>query len=113
MKTEFDPSHPWFFHLTLRADLGFLGADKDYGCLSNILLPFKTPRKSKNNPSPELTKEQTKWNREHSKLRVTVEHAIGGMKHFHCLTHRIRNHSGLIIDQFFGVSAGLWNLNIA
>ena len=28
---------------------------------------------------------------------------------FHCLTHRIRQHSMSLIDQFFGLLAGLWN----
>jgi hypothetical protein len=52
---------------------------------------------------------QKQENRAHSKIRVAVENAIGGMKHFYCLTHRIRNHSTELIDQFFGLSAGLWN----
>ena len=113
MKNDFDPEKPWFFQVTLRADLGFLGADKDYGCLADIRLPHKKPRKSKNNPSPELTQEQKNENRAHSSLRIAVEHAIGGMKRFHCLTHRIRNQSASMIDHFFGLSAGLWNFSIA
>ncbi|CAD7850472.1 MAG: hypothetical protein, partial [Olavius algarvensis Gamma 1 endosymbiont] len=59
----------------------------------DFLLPHKKPRKSKKNPFPELTSDQKKDNHKLAKVRVLVEHAIGGMKHFHCLTHRIRNHS--------------------
>ena len=110
MMTElFDPTKPWFADYTLRADLGFLGAPKDYCFGCNILLPHKRPRKSKNNPYPTLNESQIKENRALSKTRVAVEQAIGGMKHFYCLTHRIRNHRISIIDQFFGLSAALWN----
>ena len=44
---------------------------------------------------------------------VSVEHAIGGMKAFHCLTHRIRNHLDSLIEYLFWIPAGLWNLKIA
>jgi hypothetical protein len=112
-KACFDPQLAWFFTVTLRADLGFYGADKDYGRLSDIRLPHKKPRKSKNNPAPELTPGQKQANRDQAAIRVVVEHAIAGLKHFYCLTHRIRNHSLTLIDRFFGVCAGLWNLKIA
>jgi hypothetical protein len=48
-----------------------------------------------------------------AKVRIFVEHAIGGMKHFHCLTHRIRNQSTSLMNQFFLLSAGLWNVKIS
>ncbi|MBK1642932.1 hypothetical protein CKO12_13855 [Chromatium okenii] len=98
---------------TVRADLGFLGLVNDYGFKSDIRLPNKKPRKSKNNLSPELTKQQKIENRAHAQRRIFVEHSIGGMKHFHCLTHRIRSQSNVIMDQFFGLAAGLWNFNIS
>ena len=112
MTNVFDPTQPWFNGFTLRADLGFLGAPKDYSQGSAILIPHKKPRKSKNDPTPSLTTSQKKANQEFSRIRVLVEHAIGGMKHFNCLTHRIRNHSIDLIDQFFGLSAGLWNFKL-
>ena len=107
MKECFPTSESWFDKIDALADLGFLGASKDYS--ASISLPHKKPRKSKSNPSPQLTDIQKQENRAHSKIRVAVENAIGGMKHFYCLTHRIRNHSTELIDQFFGLSAGLWN----
>jgi hypothetical protein len=111
MKTEFDVKLPWF----KKNDAGrsrILGVNKDYGPKSKIVLPHKKPRKSKKNPSPALTDEQEKANKAHAQKRVVVEHAIGGMKHFHCLTHRVRNQSVLFIDQFLGLGAGLWNFKI-
>ena len=113
MISLFDPALPWFDNLTVRLDLGFLGAEKDYGISSNILLPHKKPRKSKKNPCPELTNDQKKENRMLAKTRIIVEHAIGGMKHFYCLTHRIRNRSTSLINLFFSLSAGLWNMKIS
>ena len=113
MKSLFDPALPWFEDLTVRLDLGFLGAEKDYGASSNIILPHKKPRKSKKNPFPELTSDQKEENRKLAKVRILVEHAIGGMKHFHCLTHRIRNQSISLMNQFFSLSAGLWNVKIS
>ena len=113
MKKAFDPTLKWFHRVDLWLDLGFQGAERDYGAKSKINLPNKRPRKSKNNPNPKLTAAQMKHNRQHAKTRVSVEHAIGGMKAFHCLAHRIRNHLDAIIEYLFWVPAGLWNLKIA
>ena len=111
MKDCFPTTESWFDETDVFVDLGFLGAQKDYG--SAIFIPHKKPRKSKKNPSPQLTDTQKQENRAHSKIRIAVENAIGGMKHFYCLNHRIRNHSVELIDRFFGISAGLWNLKIS
>ena len=113
MKMVFDPKSPWFYKTQVWLDLGFYGADKDYGEKSKIHLPHKRPRKSRNNPHPQLTAVQVNHNRQHARTRVFVEHAIGGMKSFHCLTHRIRNHLESIIDSIFWIPAGLWNLKIS
>ena len=113
MKKVFDPKLKWFHQVNLWLDLGFQGAEKDYGVKSKINLPHKRPRKSKNNPNPKLTAAQVKHNRQQAKTRVSVEHAIGGMKAFHCLTHRIRNHLDAMIEYLFWIPAGLWNLKIA
>jgi hypothetical protein len=112
MKKVFKPGLSWFKKAVLWLDLGFLGADKDYE-KGNIHLPHKKPRKSKNNPNPSLTPEQRRENRRHAATRVVVEHAIGGMKTFHCLLHRIRNHPDTFVDYFFSLSAGLWNYKIS
>lgn len=112
LKQTFDPNEPWFDDISIWLDLGFYGVRKDYGDKADIHLPHKKPRKSKKNPNPELTAQQKRENRKQAATRVKVEHAIGGMKHFHCLTHRVRNHLASFIDYFFWLSAGLWNLKI-
>jgi hypothetical protein len=112
MKKVFKPGLSWFKKVRLWLDLGFLGADKDYE-KANIQLPHKKPRKSKKNPNPSLTPTQKQENRRQASTRVVVEHAIGGMKTFHCLLHRIRNHLDTFVDDFFSLSAGLWNYKIS
>ena len=112
MKMIFDKDSPWFYEAKVWLDLGFHGADNYYGDKSRINLPYKKSKKSKNNPNPKLTDAQAKYNRQHAATRVFVEHAIGGMKSFYCLTHRIRNHLDSIIDSIFWIPAGLWNLKI-
>lgn len=112
MKEVFKPGLKWFKNTNVWVDLGFLGADKDYSD-ATIKLPHKKPRKSKKNPDAALTDAQKEQNRKQAATRVVVEHAIGGIKTFHCLLHRIRNHSMTLIDYFFALSAGLWNHKIA
>lgn len=112
MKAVFDPARTWFESSTVWLDLGFLGAINDYGNKADICLPHKKPRKSKCNPDPMLTPVQKKANKRQAAIRVVVEHAIGGMKTFHCLMHRIRNHLDHFVDYFFALSAGLWNFKI-
>jgi hypothetical protein len=113
MKIIFDPKLSWFDKVKVWLDLGFVGADKKYGDKAKIYLPHKRPRKSRTNPKPKLTAVQVKYNRQHARTRVRVEHAIGGMKSFHCLTHRIRNHLDSIIDSLFWIPTGLWNFKIS
>lgn len=112
MKSLFNPGAASFRKLSLWLDLGFLGADKDY-LDAKVYLPHKKSRRSKRNPEPTLTPEQKKENRKQAATRVVVEHAIGGMKFFHCLMHRIRNHLDTFVDYFFSLSAGLWNYKIS
>jgi hypothetical protein len=112
MKKLFDPHLKWFHQVKVWLDLGFHGAATDYGSKAQIKLPHKRPRTSKKNPQPTLTTAQVNHNRRHARIRVAVEHAIGGMKAFHCLTHRIRNHLDTILEYFFWLPAGLWNLKI-
>lgn len=113
MKQLFYPALPWFDQADVWLDLGFYGVVSDYGGKARMNLPDKKPRKSKNNPRPELTTEQKRENIERPRIRISVEHAIGGMKSFHCLMHRIRNRLDLFIDNFFGLAVGLWNLKMS
>ena len=109
-KQLFDQKVPWFASASIFLDLGFYGANSDYG--ANIILPHKKQKKSKKTPNPKLSEQQVRDNAKHKKIRVSVEHSIAGMKSFHCLMHRIRNHLPSLIDHFFCLSAGLWNFKI-
>jgi len=69
----------WFDCVELFADLGYLGMGDDFA-VQKLRMPIKKPRKSKDNPEPELTDAQKEHNKAVSKIRVKVEHAIGSMK---------------------------------
>lgn len=110
LKREFDPKVDWFASTEVSTDLGYQGIKTDYSSPENIRLPHKKPRKSKKNPHPQLTRRQQRENRRIGRIRVLVEHAIGGMKVFRVLTMRLRNHLKQLADDFIFVAAGLWNL---
>lgn len=86
------------------ADTGFQGADKDH---SNMLIPKKRSK------GRELTHEEKEINKIISSYRVIVEHAIGGIKRYRCMSERLRNHKPFIDDIFILLSAGLWNYHLA
>lgn len=88
--------------VSIIADTGFQGLQK---CHSNVLLPKKKP------PRGFLTDEEKLMNRLISSARMAVEHAIGGMKRFRCVSDVYRNKNGLD-DHFVNVAAGLWNLHM-
>jgi hypothetical protein len=77
-KQLFDQKIPWFSETSIFLDLGFYGANSDYG--SNARLPHKKKRKSKNNSNQILSDQQISDNKKHAKIRISVEHSIGGMK---------------------------------
>jgi len=112
MKEYLNPDKGWFMKKKVYVDLGFYGAKKDYLFSDNIIMPHKKRKKSKNNPYTELTMEQKKENKTRSQFRVFVEHAIGGIKSFHCLSNRTRSHDDSFIDNIAWLSAGLWNFKI-
>ncbi|MBK8751614.1 MAG: transposase [Candidatus Competibacteraceae bacterium] len=109
-KEEFNPETPWFQSTKVSVDLGYQGIKKDYLSSEQIQIPHKKPRKSKNNPHPQLTRKQRQENRKIGCIRVAVEHAIGGMKTFRVLTIRLRTRLKHFADDFIFVAAGLWNL---
>jgi len=112
LKYELDVTQDWFEKTKVYVDLGYFGMEKDYLSSSSIFMPHKKPRKSKNNPNTSLTKQQKEDNKILSKTRVFVEHVIGGMKIFRCLSDRFRNHIKLLEDSFIGISAAIWNFKI-
>jgi len=111
LKTELPPDINWFRNLKVRVDLGFLGIAKDY-VIKMLEIPFKKPYKSKSNPDPQLTKEQKEYNKEVSKVRIYVEHAIGGLKRYRVLINRNRLKKYSLKNDILGICAGLWNFKI-
>lgn len=111
LKEEFPPEQPWFKDTEGLADLGYQGIQKDYEGVG-IRIPAKKPRKSKNNPNPELSKEQKDENRNLSRLRIFVENAIGGIKRYNILIHAFRNMKKNFEDDVIALCAGLWNMAI-
>jgi hypothetical protein len=109
-KEEFDPNMDWFAATEASVDLGYQGIQTDYSSPEQIHIPHKKPRKSKKNPEPQLTRRQKQENRRIGRVRVLVEHAIGGMKIFRVLTIRLRSHLKQLADDFIFVISGLWNL---
>jgi hypothetical protein len=110
-KKEFKPGLNWFSTFNILVDLGYEGFNTNYKTKS-LSIPHKTPRKSKNNPNPKLTKEQKDYNREVSRRRVIVENVIAGMKRLRCISDRYRNHIPELKDLFILLAAGIWNFNI-
>ncbi len=89
--------------VTVWADTGFQGINKQH---PNTLLPKKATRKTP------LSPEQKKENKLISGIRITVEHAIAGIKRLGCMTQSLRNRRPFIDDTFILLSAGLWNFHL-
>ena len=109
LKQELPPEMDWFTDLKVRVDLGYLGIKSDYRG-DQIDIPTKKPRKSQKNPNPQLSDEQRAANTALSRVRIFIEHAIGGMKRYNILVHTFRNRLENFEDDVIGVCAGLWNL---
>jgi hypothetical protein len=112
LKQELPPELDWFADINVLVDLGYLGIQSDYRG-DQIDVPHKKPRKSKKNPSPQLSDEQKVTNKAVSQVRIFVEHAIGGMKRYNILVHDFRNHKKNFEDDVIGICAGLWNLALS
>ena len=76
----------WFTGLEVFVDLGYLGMQADYRG-DQIEVPHKKPRKSKKTPNPQLSEEQKAANKTFSRVRIFVEHAIGGLKRYNILVY--------------------------
>jgi hypothetical protein len=90
--------------ISVMADTGFIGAQKLH---PNMYMPKK---KSKGKP---LTLDEKEMNKLISSYRVLVEHAIGGIKRYRCMSEKLRNHKPFIDNQFILLSAGLWNYHLS
>lgn len=91
--------------VNLWVDKGFQGIQKLIKNKNGVLMPKKKPR------GRNLTEEQKAENKIISGIRMRVEHSIGGMKRYGCLSQVYRNKNG-IDDKFAYVCAGLWNFHL-
>lgn len=90
--------------ITVFADTGFVGIQKVH---PNSYIPKKKPR------GRNLTEDEKETNRIISSYRVVVEHAIGGIKRYRCMSEKLRNRKAFIDDKFLLLSAGLWNYHLS
>jgi len=111
LKQELPPDQDWFSEIAVLLDLGYQGVQTDY-IGETIEIPVKKPRKSQKNPDPQLSDHQKAANQALSRVRVLVEHAIGGIKRYNILVHRFRNHKANFDDDVVGICAGLWNFTL-
>jgi hypothetical protein len=109
VKQELPPEVDWFTDLNVRVALGYRGIQSDDRG-EQIDLPTTKPRKSQQNPNPPLSEEQRAANTALSRVRICIEHAIGGMQRYNILVHTFRNRIENFEDDVIGVCAGLWNL---
>lgn len=90
-------------HIHLFQDTGFQGF-----CPSNIHLvqPFKKPRNG------ELTILEKWFNRYVARIRITVEHAINGIKRARIVKDKCRHFHQHFRDQVLNICVGLHNFRI-
>ena len=81
LQQEFPPEVDGCTDMNVRVDLGYLGMKSAYRG-EQIAIPTKKPRKRKKHPNPRLSDEQKAANTALSRVRIFIEHAIGGMKRY-------------------------------
>jgi hypothetical protein len=86
-------------------DLGFQGMKTDSPHLS-IIQPKKKPKGRK------LDAVDRFINTQKSRIRIRVEHAIGGVKRLAAVAQPYRNHTPKMEDQLMLVACGLWNFHL-
>ena len=113
LQAEFDPADPlWFSKNDVYVDLGFLGIQRDYEG-KRVAIPIKRKRrKSKKHSKVSFTTAEKEHNKNVSSESVYVENAIGGMKRYWWLTHRLRYRDADYYSMIAGVAAGLWNFGL-
>ena len=77
----------------------------DYPQLS-VIQPQKKPKGQPLDPLDRFL------NRQRARIRIRVEHAIGGVKRYGAVALPYRNHRPNIEDQLMLVACGLWNLHL-
>lgn len=90
--------------VTLFVDTGFQGVPK---------LHHQTYIPKKRRKGKPLTIYDKEMNRLISSYRVVVEHAIGGIKRYRCISEKLRNRKAFIDDTLMLLSTGLWNYHLS
>ena len=93
------------FDVVLWTDSGFQGMKTDYPQLQ-VIQPQKKPKGQSLDPFDRFI------NRQKARIRLRVEHAIGGVKRYGALTQPYRNHTPHMDDQLMLVACRLWNLHL-
>lgn len=93
-------------NILLRMDLGFKGYHAQFPD-HNISMPERKPR------IKELSRTKVRQNARKSRMRVLVEHAIGGVKRFRITTDVFRNKREGAGDKAMLLPCGLWNYHLA
>jgi hypothetical protein len=86
-------------------DLGYIGVENDFPTVKSVLPLFRKKRKS------ELSDEEKRYNRKHSKLRIIVEHTVSRIKKFGIMGTKFRNKLGRY-DHASDIVSGLVNFRI-
>lgn len=95
-------AHFDYSKLQVWVDLGFTGIN-NYLTTSPVKIGHKKPK------NKELTQEQKDENKAIAKVRIIVEHAIGGMKRYFILRHENRIRARNKISEAVEMCASLWN----
>jgi DDE superfamily endonuclease len=86
-------------------DLGYMGVKNDFPTVKSVLPLFRKKRKS------ELSDEEKRHNRKHSKLRIIVEHTVSRIKKFGIMGTKFRNRLRRY-DNVSSIVSGLVNFRI-
>ena len=109
LKQALPPEGDWCADMAGRVALGSLGVQSDDRG-EPMAIPMRKPRKSPKHPNPQWSEEQKAAHTAVSRVRLFLEHAMGGMKRSNILVHTFRNRIEHFEDDVIGSWAGLWNV---
>ena len=95
--------------LHVRVDLGSLGMQAAYRG-EQLDIPTRKPRQSHKHPNPQWSEEHKAAQTALRRVRLCIEHALGGRKRSHILVQTFRHRLEHFEDEVIGIGAGLWNL---
>lgn len=98
-----DTHYSFPYSCMLMQDSGYQGYSPDN---ARVVQPAKKPK------GKDLTPEQRRENREISRKRIRVEHAIGGTKIMHVVRHECRLRANDYVGKIFHIAAGIHNLRM-